>query len=604
MTKDEFSLIYPNIPTQAGVYRYFNEDDKIIYVGKAKNLKKRVGSYFNKNQAYYKTKRLVEDIVRMEFTIVDTEQDALLLENSLIKQYQPKYNLMLKDDRSYPYIVIKNEEFPRIFLTRRLIKDGSTYLGPYTAVHQVRSLFAFLKQTIPIRSCNLSLTEKSIAQGKFKECLEYHIGNCKAPCVGLQSRADYAWHVNQVKEVFQGKLGEITKYYRQEMMQYAEKLEFEKAEIVKQKLEFIANYQSKSIVVNPKIDHVDVCSLIMTDTLAVINYMIIVQGSITQTHSVRIDRRYEERDVEILSEAIPQLRERLKSYSKEIILPIECELPFDIVQTIPRLGDKKKLFELSEQNAQLFLKDIQRKDALQLGDMNEVQNQQLLLELQQALNLKELPVHIECFDNSNFQGAYPVAAMVCFRQAMPSKKEYRHYHIKTVVGANDFASMKEIVYRRYARVLAEKGDIPQLIIIDGGKGQLGAAMESIRALNLIGKTTVVGLAKNVEEIFFPGDKDSLKLGFQSAALNLVKRVRDEVHRFGITFHRKTRSKGIVKNELETIEGIGEKTAHQLLRHFKSVAKVKKASISELAEVIGNAKAGIVHAALSTVNSIK
>lgn len=593
MTKETFSLIYPTIPTQAGVYRYFNQEDKIIYVGKAKNLKKRVNSYFNKNQEYYKTKRLVEEIVRMEFTLVDSEQDALLLENSLIKQYQPRYNLMLKDDRSYPYIVIKNEEFPRIFLTRRHIKDGSTYLGPYTDVHQVRSLFDFIKQTIPIRTCSLQLTEKSIAQGKFKECLEFHIGNCKAPCVGWQTKAEYAWHVNQVKEIFGGKLGDITKYYKQEMQQYAASLEFEKAEIVKKKLEFIKNYQAKSIIVNPKIDHVDVCSMITSENLLVINYMIIVQGSITQTHSVRIDKLADEQDEEILALAYLQLRERFQSYSKEVLMPLPVQLPEGILVTVPKSGDKKKLMELSLQNATFFMQDSKRKASLLLEEKTDAQQQQLLRDLQQDLNLKELPTHIECFDNSNFQGAYPVAAMVCFRDGLPANKEYRHYHIKTVVGANDFASMKEIVYRRYARLLAEKKPIPQLIIIDGGKGQLGAALESIRALDLLGKTTVVGLAKNVEEIFFPGDKDSLKLGFQSETLNLVKRIRDEVHRFGITFHRQVRSKGIVKNGLEDIEGIGEKTAETLLIHFKSITKIKRATAEDLSKVIGKSKASIV-----------
>ena len=593
MTKEEFSVILPSIPIKPGIYKYFGHEDTIIYVGKAKHLKKRVSSYFNKTIDYFKTQKLVSEIVRMEFTIVDSEQDALLLENSLIKQYQPKYNLMLKDDRSYPHIVIKNEEYPRIFLTRRIIKDGSEYLGPYTNIDQVRSILELMRQTIPIRSCKLNLTEKSIAKGKFKECLEYHIGNCKAPCVGLQTRDEYMWHVNQVKEVLKGKMGEITKYYKKEMQDYASNLEFEKAEIVKRKIEYISNYQSKSIIVNTKIDNVDVCTIVSNEDFAFVNYMIIVQGSITQTHSVKIEKKLNESDEEILTLALFQLRERFRSTSKEIVTQYPIEFSEEVLVTIPKLGDKKKLLELSLQNANYFIQEQRRKDSLLLEENSAQDRVNLLKQLQLDLHLKEMPIHIECFDNSNFQGAYPVSAMVCFKEAMPYKKEYRHFHIKTVEGINDFASMKETVYRRYKRVLDEGKPIPQLIIIDGGKGQLSSAMESIRELNLIGKTTVVGLAKNIEEIFYPGDSESLKLPFNSASLNLVKRIRDEVHRFGITFHRKTRSSGIIKNELEEIEGIGEKTAQDLLTQFRSVAKIKLATKVQLAKVVGQSKAEIV-----------
>jgi len=594
VTKEEFSLILPSIPIKPGIYKYFGHDDTIIYVGKAKHLRKRVSSYFNKTIDYFKTQKLVFEIVRMEFTIVDSEQDALLLENSLIKQYQPKYNLMLKDDRSYPHIVIKNEEYPRIFLTRRIIKDGSEYLGPYTNIDQVRSILELMRQTIPIRSCKLNLTEKSIAKGKFKECLEYHIGNCKAPCVGLQTRDEYMWHVNQVKEVLKGKMGEITKYYKKEMQDYASNLEFEKAEIVKRKIEYISNYQSKSIIVNTKIDNVDVCTIVSNEDFAFVNYMIIVQGSITQTHSVKIEKKLNETDEEILTLALFQLRERFRSTSKEIVTQYPIEFSEEILVTIPKLGDKKKLLELSLQNANYFIQEQRRKDSLLLEENSAQDRVNLLKQLQLDLHLKEMPIHIECFDNSNFQGAYPVSAMVCFKEAMPYKKEYRHFHIKTVEGINDFASMKETVFRRYKRVLDEGKPIPQLIIIDGGKGQLSSAMESIRELNLIGKTTVVGLAKNIEEIFYPGDSESLKLPYNSASLNLVKRIRDEVHRFGITFHRKTRSTGIIKNELEEIEGIGEKTAQELLTRFRSVAKIKLASKAQLTEIVGLSKATIVY----------
>jgi len=600
VTKDEFQLIAAAVPIKPGIYKYYSAEDKIIYVGKAKHLRKRVSSYFSKVSDNYKTQKLVSEIVRMEFTIVDSEQDALLLENSLIKQYQPKYNLMLKDDRSYPHVVIKNETFPRIFLTRKMIKDGSEYLGPYPSVEQVRLLLDFVKQTIPLRNCTLNLSKKNIEQGKFKACLEYHIGNCKAPCVGLQSKEDYDWHVQQVREIIKGKLGEITKHLKQEMMEYASNLQFEKAAIVKKKLEYISQYQSKSIIVNRKIDNVDIASILSNEDMAYVNFMMVVQGSIIQTHTVAIEKKLDESDAEILPIALYQLRQKFKSSSREIIVPIPFEFDPQITLTIPRLGDKKKLLELSLQNANYFIQEQKRKKTLLLSEENAESNNRILHELQQGLQLPEIPIHIECFDNSNFQGSYPVAAMVCFKNGLADKKEYRHFHIKTVEGINDFASMKEIVYRRYKRVLDENKPLPQLIIIDGGKGQLSSAMESINALQLNGKVTVVGLAKNVEEIFFPGDSESIKLNFQSDALNLVKRIRDEVHRFGITFHRQTRSSGIIKNELENIEGIGEKTATVLLKHFKSVKRLKASNEAEIAAVVGVAKARIIVEGLKNI----
>jgi excinuclease ABC subunit C len=593
MTKEEFQTILPSIPTQPGVYRYYNDDNIIIYVGKAKNLKKRVTSYFSKISDSFKTRKLVSEIVRMEFALVDTEQDALLLENSLIKQYQPKYNFVLKDDRSYPHIVIKNEPFPRIFLTRRVIKDGSEYLGPYTSVDQVRDMLALIKQLMPIRSCNLNLTEKSIAAGKFKACLEYHIGNCKAPCIGMQSLDEYCWYVNQIREVFRGKTQEIAKRYKLEMKAYAENMEFEKAEIIKQKLNYLKNYQSQSIIVNTKIDNIDVCSIQSVEEYACLNYMIMIQGSIRQTHSFRIDKKLDETDEEILTQSLMQLRDRFQSSSKEIIVPISITLDASTIITIPKSGDKKRLLELSLQNVDYYMREQKRKLALNLHEKSEADYRELLENVQTDLRLTQLPIHIECFDNSNFQGAYPVSAMVCFLDGKPSNKNYRHYHIKTVEGINDFASMKETVYRRFKRLLDENKSLPQLVIIDGGKGQLSAAMESIIALKLHGKISVVGLAKNVEEIFFPGDSESLKLPYQSETLNLLKYIRDEVHRFGITFHRKIRSKGIVKNELENIKGIGESKAQQLLTHFRSVKKVKQASLIDLESVIGKAAAQLV-----------
>jgi excinuclease ABC subunit C len=594
VTKEEFHLILPSVPLQPGVYRYFNNDDKIIYVGKAKHLKKRVSSYFNKISDSFKTRKLVSEIVRMEFTIVDSEQDALLLENSLIKQYQPKYNLVLKDDRSYPHLVIKNEPYPRVFLTRRIIKDGSEYLGPYTSVDQVRSMLDLIKQLIPIRSCKLNLTEKNIKQGKFKECLEYHIGNCKAPCVGYQTLDEYAWYINQIREIFKGKTVEISKLYKNEMLQYANNMEFEKAEIVKRKLDYLKSYQSKSIIVNTKIDHVDVCTIRSEKEYACLNYMMIVQGSISHTHTVRIDKKLDETDEEILSIALMQLRDRFKSYSKEILSTNMFEFDESILITVPRGGDKKKLVELSLQNVDYFIQEQKRKQALNIQEKTDEDYLNLVADLQNDLSLPQLPLHIECFDNSNFQGAYPVGAMVCFKDGKPFKDEYRRFHIKTVDGINDFASMKEIVHRRYKRLLDEQKPIPQLIIIDGGKGQLSSAMESIEALGLTGKITVVGLAKNVEELFYPNDSESLKLPYQSETLNLIRFIRDEVHRFGITFHRKTRSTGIIKNELEKIPGIGEAIASQLLTQFRSVTKVKQASLTDIEQLIGKAKGKLVY----------
>ena len=593
MTKEEFSIVQPSLPNKPGIYKYFDATDKIIYVGKAKNLRKRVVSYFNKISDYYKTKKLVSEIKRIEFTIVDSEQDALLLENSLIKQYQPKYNLVLKDDRSYPHIVIKNEPFPRIFITRKMIKDGSQYLGPYTNVAQVYSLLNLIKQTIPLRTCSLNLNPKNIEKGKFKECLEYHLGNCKAPCVAFQSKEEYDEQVQQVKDILKGKLGDIIKNYKKEMMEKASNLEFEKAEIIKKKIEYLQTYQSKSIIVNTKIDNVDICSVVSNEKYAAVNFMIIVQGTIIHTHSVTITKTLQESDEEILVPILYQLREKYKSTSKEIIVPFTISTEDELIVTVPKSGDKKKLLELSLQNAEYMMQEHKRKLTLNLSENTTEQNNALLEQLKIDLHLSEIPDHIECFDNSNFQGSYPVAAMVCFKDGVPFKKEYRHFHIKTVEGINDFASMKEIVYRRYKRVLDEGKPLPKLIIIDGGKGQLSSALESIHELGLLGKTTVVGLAKNIEEIFYPGDSESLKLPYQSATLNLIKRIRDEVHRFGITFHRSTRSKGIIKNELEKINGIGEKTANDLLKHFRSVIKVKNATEKELEKIVGLSKARIV-----------
>ncbi len=593
MTKDEFLNLAPSIPHKPGIYKYYNTDGIIIYVGKAKDLYKRVSSYFNKNQVNFKTHKLVNEIHHIEISIVNSEQDAFLLENSLIKQYQPKYNMMLKDDKSYPYIVIKNEPFPRIFLTRRVLKDGSEYLGPFTSVEKVREILELVKQTLPFRSCNLNLSRSNIEKQKFKPCLEYHLGNCKAPCANLQTAEEYHWNVEQLRKIFKGKLNDITKYYKQEMAIFVKNLEFEKAEIVKRKLEYIKAFQSKSVVVNPKLKSFDVCSILSTEDIAVVNYLAISNGSIIHTHTINFEKKLDENDEDILKSALDYFKEKYHSNVSEIVAPFYFEYNNGVKIVVPKSGDKMKLLDLSLQNATFAFNEQKRKKTLLLEKKSEEQNIALLKKLQDDLKLPQTPYHIECFDNSNFQGAYPVAAMVCFKNALPYKKEYRHFHIKSVEGINDFESMKEIVSRRYKRVLDEKKTIPQLIIIDGGKGQLSYAIQSIESLGLRGKTTIIGLAKNVEEVFFPEDKDSIKLPYQSESLNLLKKIRDEVHRFGITFHRKTRSKGIIKNELESIRGIGENTAQLLLNHFKSIEKMKHASYDELVKLIGNAKTKLI-----------
>jgi excinuclease ABC subunit C len=594
MTREAFQLIANSIPHQPGVYKYFNEDNEIIYIGKAKDLRKRVSSYFTKMQVHRKTRHLVENIDRLEFTIVPTERDAFILESNLIKHFQPKYNIELKDDKSYPYIVIKHEQYPRIFLTRRIIKDGSTYLGPYTNLKNVRELMYMIRQSLPIRSCKLPLTEATIQAGKYKSCLEYHIGNCKAPCVNLQSREEYNWYINEIKEILRGKLNGIRKKYTDEIKLHAKNLNFEKAELLRQKLVFINEFAAKSTVVSHTINNVDVININSTAAQAVVSYMVVFNGAVVHSKTAVVSKKMEETDEEILSFVLEECRTQFNSTSKEIIAPILFDLEeIEATITIPKAGDKKTLLDLCMQNVNYFMEELRRQKTLMLKDKG-VYEETVLKEIKDALRLPALPSHIECFDNSNFQGSYPVAAMVCFKDGKPYKKEYRHFHIKTVEGINDFASMKEIVYRRYKRVLEEQAPIPNLIIIDGGKGQLSAAMESIKDVGLLGKVTVVGLAKNIEEIFFPGDKESKILPYHSEGLKLITRVRDEVHRFGITFHRDVRSKGVIKNELEKIKGIGDNTATDLLRKFKSVKKVKQLSLVELQQEVGTAKAKIIH----------
>ncbi len=594
MTQQEFSAIASSIPTLPGIYKYFDAANELLYVGKAKHLRKRVSSYFSKTFTTYKTHELVQRIHHIEFTIVNNEQDAFLLENTLIKEFQPRFNINLKDDKSYPYIIIKNERFPRVFFTRQKINDGSQYLGPYTSVEKVRELLDFIRQTILLRTCKLNLTESNIKKGKFKVCLEYHLGNCKGPCEGLQTLENYNDDLQQLVNILKGNLSPVIQHFKKEMQEHVTNLEFEKAATLKSKIEHLKNYQVRSAVVNTRMGSVDVFSILEDGNIAYVNYLAINEGTIVQTKTITLEKQLEETAAEVLSFAIAQIRTDFNSIAAEIIVPFAIEYPENEIKiTIPKGGDKRKLLDLSEKNVNHFREELRKRKMLNLEDKTADEKIRVLEQLQKDLQLPVVPLHIECFDNSNFQGSYPVSAMVYFKNGEPNKAEYRRFKIKTVVGINDFASMTEVVYRRYKRQLDEKQPLPQLIIIDGGKGQLSAAMQSISALNLPGTTTVVGLAKNEEEIFFPGDTESVKLPWDSESLKLIRRVRDEVHNYGITYHRNLRSKGTFVNELEQFKGIGKATANLLLREFKSVKNIKAKSFEELSAVIGKAKAIIV-----------
>lgn len=595
MTKEEFSEIASSIPHQPGVYKYFDEGKELLYIGKAKDLRKRVSSYFYRSVDNRKTLILVAQIRHIEFTVTDSEHDAFLLESSLIKHYQPRYNIELKDDKSFPFIVIKNERFPRVFFTRQMIRDGSEYIGPFTSVFAARELLDLIKENIPLRNCTLNLSEQNITKGKFKVCLEYHLGNCNGPCEGYQTAEDYNEKLQYIRNILKGNIGAVLKGLKAEMMQLAGNMEFEKAEIIKHKIASLQHYQQKSTVVNPKLNNIDVVCILSDEKVAFVNFMMLQNGTIIYANTTKIDKKFEdETDADILALAYAHFRERFNSVATEVIASMEINLPnSELKLTVPKLGDKKNLLEMAFKNALIFRDELKRKSSLMLEAATEEKNVQTLKELQEALHLPQLPKHIECFDNSNFQGSYPVAAMVCFRNGVSSNKEYRHFKIRTVEGIDDFASMTEIVYRRYKRLIDEGQALPQLVIIDGGKGQLGAALKSIQQLDLMGKMTIVGLAKKEESIFFPGDKTPLQLPYDSAAHLLIRRIRDEVHRFGITFHRQLRSKGTIKNELEEIPGIGEKTATDLLQEFKSVKKIKTLTERELTRIIGASKANIV-----------
>ncbi len=579
------------LPNNPGVYQYYNSEGNLLYIGKAKNLKKRVSSYFNKIHDSHKTNVLVKQIADIKYIVVETEYDALLLENNLIKKHQPKYNILLKDDKTYPWIVIKHEDFPRVMVTRKPVKDGSIYFGPYASGTMMYTLLELIKELFKLRTCNLQLTKTNIEKHKFRLCLEHHIGNCKGPCEGLQTREDYDESITAIKSILKGNINTVIDHLEQQMLSHATKYEFEQAQSYKEKIDALEKYKGRSVVVSPTIHHVDVFSFIDDQQGAFINYLRVISGAIIQSHTIELKRKLDETPSDLLLLAIAEMRERYQSDSKEIIVPFDLEIDIPgVMVTVPKIGDKKHLLDLSEKNARYF-----RKDRLEQADkLNPEHRIERLMEaMKKDLRLPVKPYHIECFDNSNFQGDYAVAAMSVFKNGRPSKSDYRHFNIKTVVGPDDFASMEEIIYRRYKRLLEEEKELPQLIVIDGGKGQLGAALNSLAKLDLRGKISIIGIAKKLEEIYYPGDPLPLYLDKKGETLRIIQQLRDEVHRFGITHHRNKRSKGVIKTELSDIKGIGDKLAETLLREFKSVKRIKEASLEELTALIGKAKAELV-----------
>jgi excinuclease ABC subunit C len=574
-----------NIPQKPGIYQFWSETEELIYIGKAKNLKNRVSSYFNKDnfRVNAKTRILVSKIRKITFTIVDTEIDAWLLENSLIKKHQPKYNVMLKDDKTYPWIIIKNEKFPRIFWTRRIIRDGSTYFGPYASLGMMHTILSMIKEIYPLRTCTLPLTRENIHSGKFRVCLEYQIGNCKGPCQAHQTEDDYNHSISDIKEILNGKTGTVIRRLKNQLEESVSGLNFELAHNLKQKLDMLDNYQSKSTIVSSSITDVDVFSIATDDKHAFVNFLKVMNGTVIQTQTLEIKKRLDESDEELLSIAITEFRSRFDSSSKEIIIPFELEIPDSGIKfTIPKLGEKKKLLELSQKNVAYFKRDkLDQYEKLNPG----LKTDRLLAQMMKDLRLNQLPVHIECFDNSNFQGKFPVSAIVVFKNAKPSKKDYRHFNVKTVEGPDDFATMEEAVFRRYRRLLDEEQSLPQLIVIDGGKGQLSSAIKSLKLLGIEKQVTIIGIAKRLEEIYYPGDQYPLYLDKKSETLKIIQQLRDEAHRFGITFHRKKRSIATLASELESVPGIGKTSAEKLLRQFKSVKKIKEANKEALMEIL-------------------
>jgi excinuclease ABC subunit C len=589
----DYRAALKNIPHKPGVYQFWDTDNDLIYIGKAKDLRNRVTSYFNNKDhtVNAKTRVLVSKIRNITFTIVDSEVDAWLLENSMIKKHQPRYNVMLKDDKTYPWIIIKNENFPRIFWTRRIVRDGSKYLGPYASVSMMHAMLDLIKEAYPLRTCNLALTRQNIDAGKFKVCLEYQLGNCKGPCQNYQTEDDYDHNIEEITEILNGKTGAVLRSLKKDLDDAVSNLNFEAAHKLKRKFDLLEKYQSKSTVVNSSITDVDVFNIASDEKYAFVNFLKVMNGAIIQTQTIELKKRLDESDEELLTLAISEFRTRYNSHSKEVIVPFHPDLTDGSIKfTIPKLGEKKKLLDLSHKNVQFFKKE--RID--QYEKLNpEVRTDRLLTTMMKDLRMNQLPRHIECFDNSNFQGAYPVSAIVVFRDGKPSKKDYRHFNVKTVEGPNDFATMEEAVFRRYRRLLDEGTDLPQLILIDGGKGQLSSALKSLRLLGIDKQVTVIGIAKRLEELYYPGDQYPLYLDKKSETLKIIQQLRDEAHRFGITFHRKKRNKGTLATELELIEGIGKTSADKLLNYFRSVKKIREASIEQLQGVVNTKQAAAI-----------
>ncbi|MDG5490460.1 excinuclease ABC subunit UvrC [Psychroserpens sp. SPM9] len=587
MEKPTLDIQIKTLPHQPGVYQYFDADEKLIYVGKAKDIKKRVSSYFTKTHDNGKTRVLVKKIASIKHIVVDTENDALLLENNLIKRYKPRYNVLLKDDKSYPWICLKNERFPRVFSTRRVFKDGSEYFGPYTSMKTVHTLLDLIKGLYALRTCNFNLSEANIEAGKYKVCLEYHLGNCKGPCEGLQTEEDYSKHIVAIRALLKGNFKDSLSQFKSQMKQLAQEMQFEAAQRIKEKIEILENYQAKSTIVNPKISNVDVFSIMSDESYAYINFLQLSYGSIIRSHTLEIKKKLDESDKELLELSITEIRQRFNSNSKEIYVPFKVDLGAAVKVTIPKLGDKKHILDLSLRNAKYYR--MERFKQVKIIDPDRHANR-IMAQMKSDLRLSEEPRHIECFDNSNIQGTNPVAACVVFKNGKPSKKDYRHFNIKTVEGPDDFASMEEVVYRRYKRLLDEDQPLPQLIIIDGGKGQLSSALKSLDALNLRNKIAIIGIAKRLEELFYPDDPIPLYLDKKSETLKVIQHLRNEAHRFGIEHHRNRRSKSALTTELETIPGIGEQTVVALMKAFKSVKRISEAKKEDLEKVVGVARA--------------
>ncbi len=601
MSVDEYiKSIVSILPEEPGIYQFFDKNGVIIYIGKAKRLKRRVASYFTKNHDRHKTTLLVRNIVDIKYIVVETEQDALILENNLIKKYQPRYNIQLKDDKTFPWIVVKNERFPRVFYTRKVVKDGSLYFGPFTSMLLVRTLIDLFKQSYKLRTCNFNLSKENVSRGKFKVCLQYHIGNCKGPCENHQEESDYLEGIEQIKHILRGNIGSVISILKEEMKRCVDELNFEDAHLIKEKLEVLQKYQAKSAVVSSSIRNIDVYSFKREEKLSYVNFLKVVNGNVIHSFTLEIKQKLDESDKDLLLSGITEIRQKIYSNATEIIVPFKPEYELkDIKFTVPQKGDKKKLLELSEKNVTYFILEKKKNS---ITKKTEHPSDRILTTAMKDLRLKEKPIHIECFDNSNLQGSNPVASCVVFKNAKPSKRDYRHFNIKTVEGPNDFASMEEIVYRRYKRLLEEDQKLPNLVIVDGGKGQLGSALNALERLNLRGKLPIIGIAKRLEEIYYPGDPVPLYIDKNSETLKLVQKLRDEAHRFGITHHRSKRNKEMSVSELDQINGIGERTKINLLREYKSVSGINNASSEQLENLIGKHKTSLIKAHFSKVDN--